>query len=142
MPRIFSLKLLSNEDHATKISTKIKSVLTRIELIANQSDPKNRIRTKQTKSLKRLIEYSPEIEEIDIHNNTIGNMSATLLVNALEMRRLKKVGSLAVRVSEKIEPELFATILKLSKKVKKKKGGRRKVGIKKRLLFFIFSVFC
>ncbi len=69
-------------------------------------------------------------------------MSATLLVNALEMRRLKKVGSLAVRVSEKIEPELFATILKLSKKVKKKKGGRRKVGIKKRLLFFIFSVFC
>jgi len=142
LPRIFSLKLLSNEDHATKISTKIKSVLTRIELIANQSDPKNRIRTKQTKSLKRLIEYSPEIEEIDIHNNTIGNMSATLLVNALEMRRLKKVGSLAVRVSEKIEPELFATILKLSKKVKKKKGGRRKVGIKKRLLFFIFSVFC
>jgi hypothetical protein len=142
LPRIFSLKLLSNEDHATKISTKIKSVLARIELIANQSDPKNRIRTKQTKSLKRLIEYSPEIEEIDIHNNTIGNMSATLLVNALEMRRLKKVGSLAVRVSEKIEPELFATILKLSKKVKKKKGGRRKVGIKKRLLFFIFSVFC
>ncbi len=54
-------------------------------------------------------------------------MSATLLVNALEMRRLKKVGSLAVRVSEKIEPEIFASILKLSKKVKKKKGGKRKV---------------
>lgn len=74
----------------------------------------------------RLIEYSPEIEEIDIHNNTIGNMSATLVINALEMRRLKKVGSLAVRVSEKIDPDMFATILKLSKKVKKKKGGKRK----------------
>ena len=50
-------------------------------------------------------------------------MSATLLVNALEMRRLKKVGSLAVRLSEKIEPELFATILKLSKKVKKSRAA-------------------
>lgn len=39
----------------------------------------------------RLIEYSPEIEEIDIHNNTIGNMSATLLINALQMRHLSKL---------------------------------------------------
>jgi hypothetical protein len=43
---------------------------------------------------------------------------------------LEKVGSLAVRVSEKIEPDLFATILKLSKKIKKKKGkGKKKVCI-------------
>lgn len=74
----------------------------------------------------KLIEYSPEIEEIDIHNNTIGNMSATLIVNALEMRHLKKVGSLAVRVSEKIEPDLFNQIIKLSKKIKKKKGKGKK----------------
>lgn len=39
----------------------------------------------------RLIEYSPEIEEIDIHNNTIGNMSATLIINALQMRHLSKL---------------------------------------------------
>lgn len=74
----------------------------------------------------KLIEYSQEIEELDIHNNTIGNMSANLLVNALQMRQMKKVGSLAVRVSEKIEPDLFQRIMKLSKKVKKKKGKGRK----------------
>ena len=39
----------------------------------------------------------------------------------------EKVGSFAIKVSEKIEKELFDSILKLSKKVKKKKGRKGKV---------------
>ena len=39
---------------------------------------------------QRLIQYSPEIEELDIHNNTIGNMSAKMILNALETREKSK----------------------------------------------------
>lgn len=38
----------------------------------------------------RLIQYSPEIEELDLHNNTIGNMSAKMILNALENRQKSK----------------------------------------------------
>ena len=40
---------------------------------------------------------------------------------------LEKVGSLAVRVSEKIDQDLSDAIIKLSKKVKKKKKRSKKV---------------
>lgn len=69
----------------------------------------------------RIIKYSPDIEEIDLWNNSIGNMSVKMLLNALEYRKLKKVGPLGLSVTEKIEKELFDAILKSGKKVKKKK---------------------
>jgi hypothetical protein len=36
----------------------------------------------------RLIKYSKDLEELDLHNNTIGNMSAKMILNALEYRKL------------------------------------------------------
>ena len=41
--------------------------------------------------LLRLIQYSPELEELDLHNNTIGNMSAKMILNALEFRQKSKI---------------------------------------------------
>ena len=35
----------------------------------------------------RLIKASEEIQEIDLHNNDIGNMSAQMLLDALEYRK-------------------------------------------------------
>lgn len=35
----------------------------------------------------RLIKYSKDLEELDLHNNTMGNMSARLILNALEYRK-------------------------------------------------------
>lgn len=34
---------------------------------------------------------SPDIQEIDLHNNTMGNMSARMMLNALEYRRKSKL---------------------------------------------------
>lgn len=78
-------------------------------------------------------------------------MSARLVLNALQFRKAskkhfefyfefylaktnltqptkkkEKVGNLGVRVSEKIDKELFDAILKASKPVKKKKGKKKK----------------
>lgn len=74
----------------------------------------------------RLITFSPDIEEIDLFNNTIGNMSAKSLLDALELRKIKKLPSCGLSVSEKIEKEVFDAILKAGKKVKKKKGKGKK----------------
>ncbi|RNA27199.1 LRR and PYD domains-containing 5 [Brachionus plicatilis] len=76
--------------------------------------------------ITKLIKLSSDIQEIDLHNNTIGNMSAKMILNALEYRKINKIGNLAVRVSEKIDKELFNSIIKASKKIKKKKGKKKK----------------
>jgi hypothetical protein len=34
-----------------------------------------------------MIKYSKDLEELDLHNNTIGNISATMILNALEYRK-------------------------------------------------------
>ena len=49
----------------------------------------------------------------------------------------EKIGSLAFRVSEKIEKDTFDAILKASKPVKKKKGKKKKV-ILNFSFYFIF----
>ena len=46
------------------------------------------------------------------------------------------LGSVAVRVSEKIEKDMFDSILKMSKKVKKKKGKKKKATITQNLTPF------
>ena len=83
-----------------------------------------------------------------MHNNAIGNMGAKMLLNALEYRKLskrkpgqptefwtslkldfvleEKLGSVGVRVSEKIDKDLFTAIIKASKKIKKKKMKKKK----------------
>jgi hypothetical protein len=35
----------------------------------------------------RLIKYSKDLEELDLHNNTIGNMGAVIILHALEYRK-------------------------------------------------------
>lgn len=51
-------------------------------------------------------------------------------IDFLNSNLLKEgLGSVAVRVSEKIEKDMFDSILKMSKKVKKKKGKKKKVTI-------------
>jgi hypothetical protein len=37
--------------------------------------------------LERLIRYSKDLEELDLHNNTVGNMGATIILHALEYRK-------------------------------------------------------
>jgi hypothetical protein len=39
----------------------------------------------------RLIKFSPDLEEIDLRNNSIGNVGAKMLLNALEYRKLSKI---------------------------------------------------
>ena len=94
----------------------------------------------------RLIKFSEEIQEIDLHNNAIGNMSAKMILDALEFRKKNKSnflfskqissqnfvlflkekwGGVAVRVTEKIDKDLFAAIQKASKKMKKKKKKKK-----------------
>ncbi len=36
----------------------------------------------------RIIKYSGDLEELDLHNNTIGNLNAKIILNALEYRKL------------------------------------------------------
>ncbi|CAF0951270.1 unnamed protein product [Brachionus calyciflorus] len=65
-----------------------------------------------TEMLTKLIKLSPDLQEVDLHQNTMGNMSAKMILNAMEYRKLNKIGNLAVRVSEKIDKDLFNSILK------------------------------
>ena len=46
----------------------------------------------------RLIKYSPDLEEIDLRNNSIGNVSAKMLLNALEYRKLSKLKYLKISI--------------------------------------------
>ena len=45
---------------------------------------------KSNKQFHRLIKFSREVQEVDLHNNAIGNMGAKMLLNALEYRKLSK----------------------------------------------------
>ena len=61
-----------------------------IDIYENGKDP---IRSLQIihqtiEAFVRIIKFSKDIEEIDLHNNTIGNMSAKMILNALEYRKL------------------------------------------------------
>ncbi|CAF1641403.1 unnamed protein product, partial [Adineta ricciae] len=74
----------------------------------------------------RLIEISEDLEELDLDENVIGHVCGGILLDALKARKENKLKKIRINVSEKIDQYVFADILKLSAKLKKKRKRAKK----------------
>uniref|UniRef100_A0A8C6W5B8 Predicted gene 28729 n=1 Tax=Nannospalax galili TaxID=1026970 RepID=A0A8C6W5B8_NANGA len=77
-----------------------------------------------TRLVTCLIKYSPQLREIDLGNNVLGEMAATNILEALRARRTGKLPALKITVTPQISSDTFKSIWKHSKKstaLKKKK---------------------
>ncbi|CAF2054997.1 unnamed protein product [Rotaria magnacalcarata] len=82
---------------------------------------------KAVNAFARLIEISEELEELDLDENVIGHVCGGIILEALKSRKERKAKKIKINVSEKIDQFVFADILKLSAKMKKKrKRGKKK----------------
>ena len=109
----------------------------------------------------RLIEISEDLEELDLDENVIGHVGGSIILEALKARKeseswwwssreirsslcADKLKKIKINVSEKIDQYVFADILKLSVKMKKKrKRAKKKVQYTQRsntpCYFFVLS---
>lgn len=74
----------------------------------------------------RLIEISEDLEELDLDENVIGHVCGNTILEALKSRKESKLKKIKINVSEKIDQYVFADILKLSVKMKKKRKRTKK----------------
>ena len=91
-----------------------------------------------------MIEISEDLEELDLDENVIGHVCGGILLDALKARKesksnrknhfvlinvllfTDKLKKICINVSEKIDQYVFADILKLSAKLKKKRKRAKK----------------
>ncbi|CAO2633936.1 hypothetical protein LEMLEM_LOCUS22456 [Lemmus lemmus] len=80
-----------------------------------------------TRTLTRLIKYSPHLREIDLGNNVLGETAATDILEALRARKTGKLPPLKITVTPRISSDTFTSIWKHSKKSNRTSKRKKKV---------------
>ncbi|XP_057624383.1 uncharacterized protein LOC130873562 [Chionomys nivalis] len=80
-----------------------------------------------TRTLTRLIKYSPHLRELDLGNNVLGETAAADILEALRARKTGKLPPLKITVTPRISSDTFTAIWKHSKKSNRTSKRKKKV---------------
>uniref|UniRef100_A0A0B6ZLY1 Uncharacterized protein n=2 Tax=Arion vulgaris TaxID=1028688 RepID=A0A0B6ZLY1_9EUPU len=81
---------------------------------------------------KKLIMNSKCLQELDLEDNTIGELGSREIMDGLKYRKEIKLGGCKVRTTHTITVDTFGSIIKFGNKVMKKGKRKRKKGKKKK----------
>lgn len=80
-----------------------------------------------TRTLTRLIKYSPHLRDLDLGNNILGETAAAGILEALRARKTGKLPPLKITVTPRISSDTFTSIWKHSKKSNRTSKRKKKV---------------
>ncbi|XP_059506904.1 uncharacterized protein LOC125457920 isoform X2 [Stegostoma tigrinum] len=79
-----------------------------------------------TQVLCQLIKFSDHLTELDLDNNSLGELCGKEILKALRERKEAKLQSLNIKVTAQMNEDTFSNILNSSKKLKKSKRKKKK----------------